>query len=79
MTFISKQEINIEGTTSRQVNIIAGKRWRHAIEPFASEVMDSMVNGSVSLSTGKLIEYRSLWASPKEPLNPRKQRGSLRN
>ena len=76
---IKTKEINIEGTASIQVNIIAGKRWRHAIEPFAAEVIDSMVNGSVSLSTLRNLveEYRSLWASPKEPLNPRKQRGII--
>tara|TARA_B100002052_G_scaffold142236_1_gene130293 strand:+ start:1594 stop:3189 length:1596 start_codon:yes stop_codon:yes gene_type:complete len=76
---IKTKDINIEGTASRQVNIIAGKRWRHAIEPFAAEVIDSMVNGSVSLSTLRNLveEYRSLWASPKEPLNPRRQRGII--
>lgn len=76
---IKTEDINIEGTNSRQVNIIAGKRWRHAIEPFAAEVIDSMVNGSVSISALRYLveEYRSLWATPKEPLDPRKQRGII--
>ena len=76
---IKTRDVNIEGTATRQVNIIAGKRWRHAIEPFAAEVIESMVNGSVSLSTLKHLveEYRSLWATPKEPLDPRKQRGII--
>ena len=76
---IKTKDITIEGVASRQVNIIAGKRWRHAIEPFAAEVIDSMVNGSVSLSTLRQLveEYRSLWATPKEPLDPRKQRGII--
>ena len=76
---IKTKNINIEGNASKQVNIIAGKRWRHAIEPFAAEVIDSMVNGSVSLSKLRYLveEYRSLWATPKEPLDPRKQRGII--
>jgi len=76
---IKTKKINIKGTDSKQVNIIAGRRWRHAIEPFAAEVIDSMVNGSVSISTLRYLveEYRSLWATPKEPLDPRKQRGLI--
>ena len=77
---IKTQSIGIDGgSDSNKVNLIAGKRWRHAIEPFAAEAINSMTDGSISLSTLRNLveEYRSLWAAPKEPLDPRKQRGLI--
>ena len=76
---ITTETIGIEGTDKKRVSIIAGRRWRHAIEPFAAEAVSSMANGTISLSTLKRLveEYRSLWAPPKEPLDPRKQRGVI--
>ena len=76
---ITTKTISIDGKDNKRASIIAAKRWRHAIEPFAAEAVSSMVDGMISLSTLKRLveEYRSLWAPPKEPLDPRKQRGVI--
>ena len=76
---IKTETIGIEGIDKKRVSIIAGRRWRHAIEPFAAEAVSCMANGTISLSDLKRLveEYRSLWAPPKEPLDARKQRGVI--
>ena len=70
---IITQSMEIDGTQAVMVDIVASKRWRHAIEPFSAEAISAMVDGTISLSILRNLveEYRSLWAVPKEPLDPR--------
>ena len=76
---IITQSMEIDGTQAVMVDIVASKRWRHAIEPFSAEAISAMVDGTISLSILRNLveEYRSLWAVPKEPLDPRRQRGII--
>ena len=61
------------------VDIVAEKRWRFAIEPFAADLVIEMKNGVIDLRTlNKLVsEYQALWRRPKEPLSPKAQRGLI--
>ena len=76
---IRTQTYNISGVDSQWVDIIAERRWRWAIEPFAAEVISEMVNEEIQLDTLRRIvdEHRALWAPPREPLSPMEQKGLI--
>ena len=76
---ITTQEYQVEGALMTTVDVISGKRWRFAIEPFAAEAIHSMSNGTIDLTSLRRLveEHRALWAVPKEPLSPTQQRGII--
>ena len=76
---IQTKHFQIEGVNSLWVDIVAEKRWRFAIEPFAADLVIEMKNGAIDLRTlNKLVsEYQALWRRPKEPLSPKAQRGLI--
>jgi hypothetical protein len=76
---IQTKHFQIEGTSSLWVDIIAQKRWRFAIEPFAADLVMEMKNSKIDLQTlNRLVEeYRALWRRPREPLDTRAQRGLI--
>jgi len=76
---IQTKQYQIEGTSSLWVDIIAQKRWRFAIEPFAADLVMEMRNGTIDLQTlNRLVEeYRALWKRPREPMDSRTQRGLI--
>lgn len=76
---IETKEFTIEGETSKWIDVIAGQRWRFAVEPFAADVVLRMSKGTVCLTALKAVvdEYRALWSSAREPLSLGKQRGLI--
>ena len=76
---ITTQEYNIDGEAGNLVDIVCSKRWRYAIEPFVSEVIHAMADGKIALPALRRVveDHRALWAAPKEPLHPNKQRGVI--
>jgi hypothetical protein len=76
---IQTKSFQIEGTSSLWVDIVAQKRWRFAIEPFAADLVMEMKNDKIDLQTlNRLVEeYRALWRRPREPMDTRSQRGLI--
>ena len=76
---IQTKIFQIEGESSLWVDIVAQKRWRFAIEPFAADLVMEMKNDKIDLQTlNKLVEeYRALWRRPREPMDVRAQRGLI--
>ena len=76
---IRTQTYAIGGVDSPWVDIIAEKRWRWAMEPFAAEVISEMVNDEIQLDVLRRIvdEHRALWAPPSEPLTRMEQKGLI--
>ena len=74
---ITTQEYQVEGALMTTVDVISGKRWRFAIEPFAAEAIHSMSNGTIDLTSLRRLveEHRALWPSRRNHC-PRHSRGA---
>jgi hypothetical protein len=76
---LRNQTFKVGNTFMKTVDITAEKRWKFAMELFASEVMLEMQDGKISIEIVKRIvdEHRALWAPPREPLSVIAQRGLI--
>jgi hypothetical protein len=76
---IKTTTFQIEDEAALWIDIIAERRWRFAIEPFAAELISKMVGDTIDLETLRTTveEHRSLWAAPKEPLTISEQKGLI--
>lgn len=70
----------LETNSSEQyIDIIADKKWKFAITPFALDLIMSMKDGSIDIDKLMKItdEYMALWRAAKEPMDLRSQRGLI--
>lgn len=70
----------LETNSSEQyIDIIADKKWKFAIIPFALDLILSMKDGSIEIEDLMKIadEYIALWKVAKEPMDYRSQRGLI--
>lgn len=76
---IKTTTFQIREEASLWIDIIAERRWRFAIEPFAAELITKMNSETIDLETLRTTveEHRSLWAAPKEPLTIPEQKGLI--
>ena len=76
---IKTTTFQIQNDAAIWIHIIAERKWRFAIEPFAADLICKMVENTIDLETLRraVEEHRSLWAAPKEPLTIPEQKGLI--